>query len=55
MPLDFEGVAAAGSILGTYLPAFLLVPRIGTRGSILVAAGLLLYEVRRRTEQDTPR
>ncbi len=31
-----------GSILGTYLPTLWLVPRLGSRGSILVAAGILL-------------
>jgi MFS family permease len=29
-------VSTVGSILGTYLPALVLVPRIGSRGSILV-------------------
>jgi spermidine synthase len=31
-----------GSILGTYLPTFYLVPWIGSRGSILVSAGILI-------------
>lgn len=35
-------VSTAGSILGTYLPVTLLVPHLGTRGSMLFAAGLLL-------------
>ncbi len=35
-------VSTAGSIAGTYLPTLLLVPHLGSRGSLLVAAGLLL-------------
>ena len=35
-------LSTLGSILGTYLPTLVLVPRIGSRGSILVAAGILL-------------
>ena len=35
-------VSTVGSIVGTYLPAFWLVPWIGSRGAIFVAAGLLL-------------
>ncbi len=34
-------VSTAGSIAGTYLPTLLLVPHLGSRGSLLVAAGLL--------------
>jgi len=36
------GVSTAGSIAGTYLPTLVLVPHIGSRGSLLVAAGLLV-------------
>jgi len=35
-------VGTVGSIGGTYLPAFWLVPAVGSRGSILLAASLLL-------------
>lgn len=35
-------VSTTGSILGTYLPTLVLIPRLGSRGSILVAAGILL-------------
>jgi spermidine synthase len=35
-------VSTAGSIAGTYLPTLLLVPRLGTRGTLLAAAGLLV-------------
>jgi MFS family permease len=35
-------LSTLGSILGTYLPALLLVPAVGSRGSILVAAAILL-------------
>jgi spermidine synthase len=35
-------VGTVGSIVGTYLPTLLLVPRLGSRGSILVAAAILL-------------
>ncbi len=35
-------VSTVGSIAGTYLPTLLLVPHLGSRGSLLAAAGLLL-------------
>jgi hypothetical protein len=35
-------VSTAGSIAGTYLPTLLLVPHVGSRGSLLVAAALLV-------------
>ena len=35
-------LSTLGSILGTYLPTLVLVPHLGSRGSILVAAGILL-------------
>lgn len=35
-------VSTVGSIAGTYLPTLLLVPHLGSRGSLLVAAGLLV-------------
>ena len=35
-------LSTTGSILGTYLPTLWLVPHCGSRGSILVAAGILL-------------
>jgi hypothetical protein len=35
-------VSTAGAIAGTYLPTLLLVPRLGSRGSLLAAAALLL-------------
>jgi len=35
-------ISTVGSIAGTYLPAFWLVPAVGSRGSVLVAASLLL-------------
>jgi spermidine synthase len=34
--------STVGSILGTYLPALVLVPHVGSRGSILVGAAILL-------------
>ena len=35
------GLSTAGSIVGTYLPALVLVPHLGSRGSLLAAAALL--------------
>ncbi len=35
-------VSTVGSILGTYLPAFVLVPALGSRGTLLVAAAILV-------------
>jgi len=35
------GISTVGSILGTYLPTLVLVPWIGSRGSILVSAAIL--------------
>ena len=35
-------VSTFGSLIGTYLPAFLLLERFGSRGTILTAAGLLV-------------
>ncbi|MCK6480221.1 MAG: fused MFS/spermidine synthase [Planctomycetes bacterium] len=35
-------VSTLGSIAGTYLPTMLLVPALGSRGSLLAAAGMLI-------------
>lgn len=35
-------ISTVGSILGTYLPTLLLIPALGSRGSILLAGGVLI-------------
>ncbi len=35
-------LGTVGSILGTYLPTYVLVPHIGSRATLMVAAGMLL-------------